>query len=108
MDLSTQLSFSRLHKSLSHPYVVKMFSYFDDSNFVYIILGQSGLENGVRDCLQTFFFGENNRKVCMYIIGSVLVKVAIALKQIWFFFLLCPFLVNFSYRLAQRVLEGIF
>lgn len=31
-------SFS-LHKSLSHPYVVKMFSYFDDSNFVYIILG---------------------------------------------------------------------
>ena len=28
-----------LHKTLSHPYVVQMFSYFDDSNFVYIILG---------------------------------------------------------------------
>jgi len=27
-----------LHRQLSHPYVVQMFSYFEDSNFVYIIL----------------------------------------------------------------------
>lgn len=32
---------SSLHKSLAHPYVVKLFSYFDDSNFVYIILGET-------------------------------------------------------------------
>ena len=30
-----------LHKTFSHPYVVKMLSYFDDTNFVYIILGNS-------------------------------------------------------------------
>jgi len=28
----------RLHKNLSHLYVVKLFSYFEDSNFVYVIL----------------------------------------------------------------------
>lgn len=28
----------RLHKSVSHLYIVKLFSYFEDSNFVYVIL----------------------------------------------------------------------
>lgn len=28
----------RLHKSVSHIYIVKLFSYFEDSNFVYVIL----------------------------------------------------------------------
>ena len=27
-----------LHQTLSHPYVVKLFNYFEDSNFVFIIL----------------------------------------------------------------------
>ena len=30
--------FARLHKAVSHAHLVKLFSYFEDSNFVYIVL----------------------------------------------------------------------
>ena len=30
--------FARLHKGVSHAHLVKLFSYFEDSNFVYIVL----------------------------------------------------------------------
>ena len=29
--------FARLHKEVSHAHLVKLFSYFEDSNFVYIV-----------------------------------------------------------------------
>ena len=29
---------ARLHKGVSHAHLVKLFSYFEDSNFVYIVL----------------------------------------------------------------------
>ena len=37
-DISDLGLMSRLHKAVSNPHLVKLFSYFEDPNFVYIVL----------------------------------------------------------------------
>lgn len=38
LKLNAECFFLRLHKAVSNPFLVKLYSYFEDSNFVYIVL----------------------------------------------------------------------